>query len=46
MHSILSLLVGGIMVALVYGLSFVPSATLNNSDEAENQITQDDQNQS
>ena len=33
MQSVLSLLTGAVMVVLVYGLSFIPSATLTRSDD-------------
>ena len=44
MYSILSFLSGAIMVVLVYGLSFFPSASLDPIDEGGNTISQDDQN--
>jgi hypothetical protein len=40
MHSMLSLLFGAVLVGLVYGLSFFPSATLNDGDEADEAISQ------
>ena len=33
MYSLLSLLTGAVLVALVYGLSFLPTATLSRSDD-------------
>lgn len=44
MHSIFSLLSGAIMVVLVYGLSFFPSASLGQIDEGGNTIGLADQN--
>lgn len=35
MHAVLSVLFGTILIALVYGLSFFPSAALAKNDEAE-----------
>ena len=35
MYSLVSMVFGGGLVVLVYGLSFLPSATLVRSDEAE-----------
>jgi hypothetical protein len=33
MYSLLSLLTGAVLVGLVYGLSFLPTATLSRSDD-------------
>jgi hypothetical protein len=33
MYSVLSLLTGAVLVGLVYGLSFLPTATLTRSDD-------------
>jgi hypothetical protein len=35
MHSVLSGVFGGVLVVLIYGLSFFPSATLDQREEAE-----------
>ena len=43
MHSIFSLLSGAIMVVLVYGLSFCPSATLGQIDDVEETTSRADQ---
>jgi hypothetical protein len=43
MHTLLSLLSGAVMVVLVYGLSFFPSATLTRIDEVEGAMSQADQ---
>ncbi len=43
MHFLLSLLSGAVMVVLVYGLSFFPSATLTRIDEVEDAMRQPDQ---
>ena len=43
-HSILSILSGAIMVVLVYGLSYFPSASLGRIDEGGNTISRADQN--
>jgi len=39
MHSLLSLLSSAVLVAMVYGLSFFPSAALGQIDEVEQTIT-------
>ena len=44
MHSIFSLLSGAVMVVLVYGLSFFPSASLDQIEEGGRTISQSDQN--
>jgi hypothetical protein len=43
MHSILSLLSGAVLAVLVYGLSFFPSATLAQIEEAEEAMSRADQ---
>jgi hypothetical protein len=43
MHSILSLLSGAVLVVLVYGLSFFPSATLAQIEEVEEAMSRADQ---
>ena len=43
MHSVLSVLFGAILVVLVYGLSFFPSATLTFSEEPEEGTIRTDQ---
>ena len=44
MHSMLSLLSSAVLAALVYGLSFFPSAILGQIDEVEHTIGRADQN--
>ena len=44
MHSMLSLLSSAVLAALVYGLSFFPSATLSQIDDVEHTISRPDQN--
>jgi hypothetical protein len=44
MHSLLSLLSSAVLAAMVYGLSFFPSATLGQIDEVEHAISRTDQN--
>ena len=44
MHSLLSLLSSAVLAALVYGLSFFPSATLGQIDEVEHTVSRADQN--
>jgi hypothetical protein len=41
MHSLLSMLFGAALVGLVYGLSFLPSTSLAQSDETEEAATQE-----
>jgi hypothetical protein len=43
MDFLLSLLSGAVMLVLVYGLSFFPSATLTRFDEVEEAMSQHDQ---
>jgi hypothetical protein len=40
--SVLSLLSGAVLIGLVYGLSFVPSATLSRPDDMELGLADDD----
>ena len=40
--SVLSLLSGAVLIGLVYGLSFVPSATLSRPDDMELGLLEDD----
>jgi len=39
MHAVLSVLFGTVLVGLVYGLSFFPSATLGQNEEAEETVS-------